>query len=174
MMKHTPERSVSKEIEVLLNKQIEKEFGSWAIYLAMASWADCKNFVGFPKFFYKAAQEEMAHGLKIFHYLNDQQGCAVMPALERPKAVYTSFEDLARAALDHEIMITNSLQEIYKAALVEGDFSTVELMQWFIVEQREEEDKTRRIVDMFDIINPPSETCLAMWEIDEEVGEMAE
>jgi ferritin len=172
MLKITKERSISVECEALLNEQAKKEAEASQIYLAMASWCDKKFFRGSMKYLYAHAEEERAHFLKIIHYINDAGGNAVVPSVEQPSTEYKNLEDLFAKVLEHEVMISNSVNEKYKSALLEGDFATVEFLQWFVKEQVEEVDKSRIIMSFFDQINPSTESCLEIHTIDKAIGDL--
>ena len=58
---YTPARSITPEIEGLLNKQIVMEGKSSAAYLSMASWCDTQGFEISAEFLYKHSEEERRH-----------------------------------------------------------------------------------------------------------------
>ena len=72
-------------------------------------------------------------------------------------------------ALDQEINVTQSIKNIYATCLREQDFVTNEFLNWFLKEQREEEYKARRALELFDVIG---EEGIGRWEIDKHVGDI--
>ena len=77
----TPTRSITSEIEALLNKQIVMEGKSSAAYLSMASWCDTQGYNISAEFLYKHSEEERKHMLKLFRYVNAAGGHAFQPEI---------------------------------------------------------------------------------------------
>ena len=73
--------SLSQETEQLLNQQVGTEGRSSAYYLAMASWCDTQGYKNAATFLYHHAEEERAHMLKLFRYINDAGGRAMHPEI---------------------------------------------------------------------------------------------
>jgi ferritin len=158
--------SLSEEVEALLNVQIKKEAHSSALYLAMGSWCDRNGFDGSATFFYKQSDEERAHMLKIFKYVCDVGGTAVSPEVTDIKLEFNSFREVFEEALEQEIAITQSINTIVDQAFKAKDFVTVEFLNWFLKEQKEEEYIARRALELFDVIG---EEGIGRWEIDRQI-----
>lgn len=160
---------LSTDIENLLNQQIKKEAHSSAIYLSMASWCNRNGFDYSSDYFFKQAEEERAHQLKIYKYVLDMGGNSVSPDINNIKLEYNSFREVFEDALDQEISVTQSLKNIAARCHKEQDYVTLEFLNWFFKEQREEEYKARRAVELFDVIG---EEGTGRWEIDRHVGKI--
>ena len=160
---------ISSEIESLLNQQIRKEAQSSSIYLAMASWCDRNGFDGSSAYFFKQAEEERQHQLKFYKYVLDMGGNAVSPEITDIKLEYNSFREVFEEALDQEISVTHAINNIYARCLKAQDFVTMEFLNWFLKEQREEEYKARRALELFDVIG---EEGTGRWQIDKHVGDI--
>lgn len=160
---------LSTDIENLLNQQIKKEAHSSAIYLSMASWCNRNGFDYSSDYFFKQAEEERAHQLKIYKYVLDMGGNSVSPDINNIKLEYNSFREVFEDALDQEIAVTQSLKNIAARCHKEQDYVTLEFLNWFFKEQREEEYKARRAVELFDVIG---EEGTGRWEIDRHVGKI--
>jgi len=141
-----------KKIEEVLNDQLQKEALASQIYLAMASWAEKSGYEGIALFLYAHANEEREHMLKLFHYINDRGGHAIVPELPRPKADFETVRQVFIEILDHEIMITNSINDIVTACRDEKDYATENFIQWFVAEQVEEESMVRSIIDKLELL----------------------
>ena len=100
---------LSKKIEKALNKQIAAEAASSQVYLAMASWAENKGFDGIVQFFYKHSDEERTHMLKIFRYVNERGGYAIVPPLKEPRQSYKSLRKVFEEFLRHEEEISKAI-----------------------------------------------------------------
>ena len=136
----------------LLNNQIALEMKASASYLGMASWCDQRELLNSKEFFYKQAEEEREHAMKIFEFVNDNGGAALSPEVKNVNNEYESLLSIYEASLDQEIQVTQSIYKIFKSARKEDDFVTEIFLQWFITEQAEEEDKFRSIIDIFGLM----------------------
>ncbi|WP_128543684.1 ferritin [Larkinella soli] len=144
--------SLKEETERILNEQIKMEAHSSAIYLSMAAWCDRNGFDYSAGYFYKQAEEERSHMLKIFKYVSDLGGTAVSPEVTNVPQEFEGFRDVFELALQQEIAVTNSINRIVATARQLNDFATDQFMQWFVQEQIEEEYVARRAVELFDVI----------------------
>jgi len=143
---------MNKKIENILNIQVDKEAFSSRLYLAMAVWAEINGLSGISEFLYTHSEEERMHMLKLVKFINERGGVAKISAIEKPKSEFNSVEELFSDLLNHEIMITNSINEIVHLCLKEKDFTTHNFMQWFVSEQMEEEALARTIMDKIKMI----------------------
>ena len=158
---------ISSEIEMLLNQQIKKEAYSSSVYLSMASWCNRNGYDFSSEYFFKQAEEERQHQLKFYKYVLDMGGNSVSPEITGIKHEYNSFREVFEEALDQEISVTNSIKNIYARCMKEQDFVTMEFLNWFLKEQREEEYKARRALELFEVIG---EEGTGRWQIDKHVG----
>lgn len=165
----TKNRSLLEETEVLLNKQIELEAVSSAIYLSMASWCDIHGYENSATFLYKHTEEEKMHMMKIFRYVNEAGGHSLQPEITDIPHEFKSLRAVFEQILDHEIMITKSIHALVDHCFNQKDFTTFNFLQWYVTEQREEETLARRIIELFDIIG---EEGMGLWTIDLEIGKL--
>ncbi|HEY9047278.1 MAG TPA: ferritin [Ohtaekwangia sp.] len=166
---YTPARSITPEIEALLNNQIVMEGKSSAAYLSMASWCDTQGFEISAEFLYKHSEEERRHMLKLFRYVNAAGGHSLQPEISGIKHSFASLREVFETVLHHEIEVTKSINNIVDQCLQIKDFATFNFLQWYVNEQREEETLARRAVEIFDIIG---EEGVGLWMIDQEVGKL--
>lgn len=165
----TPKRSLTKETENLLNKQIVMEGKSSAAYLSMASWCETKGFDTSSQFLYKHSEEERKHMLKLFHYINAAGGHALQPEISKIKHEFKSLREVFETVLHHELEVTKSINSIVDHCFSIKDFATFNFLQWYVMEQREEETLARRAVEIFDLIG---EEGVGLWMIDQEIGKL--
>lgn len=165
----TKNRSLLEETEVLLNKQIELEAVSSAIYLSMASWCEIKGYENSAAFLYDHTEEEKMHMMKIFRYVNEAGGHALQPEIKDIPHEFKSLRAVFEQILEHEIMITKSIHALVDHCFNKKDFTTFNFLQWYVTEQREEETLARRIIELFDIIG---EEGMGLWTIDLEIGKL--
>ncbi len=143
---------LSKKIEEALNKQIRIEAESSQIYLAMASWSETQGFGGVAEFMYASSDEERMHMLKMVKYVNERGGHAVVTDLARPEADFESPKKMFETLLNHEIFVSESINELVAITFEERDFATHNFLQWYVAEQIEEEATARTILDKINLI----------------------
>ncbi len=143
---------LKEKIEKILNEQILHEAYSSQLYLAMATWAEQKGYDGTTEFLYAHADEEREHMLKLFHYVNERGGKAVVPALDQPPVDYTSVKEVFEKIYEHEKMISEKINDIADLTLQEKDYSTHTFIQWYINEQIEEERLASTILDRLELL----------------------
>lgn len=161
---------INVEVMDLLNKQIADEAFASATYLAMASWCDQNGLKGSAGFFYRQAEEERGHQMKIFHFVNDNGGTAYSPQVKVAEHEYNSIQEIFELALENELAVTDSIHKIVKKCRKVEDFRTENFLQWFVSEQMEEEKTMRDILDICDLLaDSPSATKL----IDERIQLLA-
>ena len=143
---------LSKKIESLLNQQVELEADSSQYYLAMASWAEVKGLEGISQFMYRHSDEERMHMLKLVRYVNERGGHAVISELRAPKTQYSTFQQLFKELYEHEIAVSESINDLVHITLEEKDYATHNFLQWYVSEQIEEEALARTILDKINLI----------------------
>ncbi len=142
----------NKKVEQALNKQIELEHFSSQLYLAMASWAEKNGFNGSANFLYAHSDEEREHMLKLFHFVNDRGGHAIVPKVEQPKLEWDSIQTIYEEIYEHEKMISAEINNLVGICYDERDFTTQNFLQWFVEEQIEEENLFSNILDKLNLM----------------------
>jgi ferritin len=137
---------LSEPIVKILNEQIKNELESSQIYRSMSCWCDNEGWIGGQKLFFKYADEELLHMTKIYNYLFDKNCKAVVPSCEKPQENYKDMREILETALNHEFEITENWNNIANLALKGNDNNSYSLAQWYIEEQKEEEEKIRNIL----------------------------
>jgi ferritin len=143
---------LTKKVEKALNDQIRVEAESSQVYLSMASWAEVKGLEGIAQFMYKHSDEERMHMLKLIKYVNERGGHAIVTDLSAPKTEYGSFQKLFQELYEHEIFVSNQINELVHVTLQEKDYATHNFLQWYVAEQIEEEALARTILDKIKLI----------------------
>jgi ferritin len=130
---------ISKKTAKSINSQINREFYSAFLYLAMANDAMAKGFKGTASWFNLQFGEEQGHALKFVKYLQDQGVKVELAAMEKPKGEWKDLLEMFKDAQEHERKVTAWIGEIADLAVAEKDHATQSMLQWFISEQVEEE-----------------------------------
>jgi len=143
---------LSKSIEAALNKQIRIEAESSQVYLAMAVWAEVKGLEGIANFMYDQSDEEREHMLKLVKFVNERGGYAHISELNAPNVTFDSFQEMFQKLLEHEVFVSESINELVHISLQEKDYATHNFLQWYVAEQIEEEAVARTILDKINMI----------------------
>ena len=143
---------MNTRVEQALNDQIEKEASSSQYYLSMASWAENNGLNGTAKFMYLHSDEERFHMLKLIKFVNERGGKALVPAIGKPPVEFDNLESVFTLLLEHEIKVTESINNLVDVCLQEKDYSTHNFVQWYVSEQMEEEALARSILDKLNLI----------------------
>ncbi|MCL1998760.1 MAG: ferritin [Turicibacter sp.] len=158
---------LGEKITKAISNQINAEFYSAYLYLSMSTVADTLGFKGISHWFYAQSQEEMAHGVNMYHYLLE---CGVTPVLlpiEAPPATFGSAIDLFEAVLTHEKSVTAKINEIATLAMQEHDHASYQFILWYVKEQIEEESTAGDILNKVRMIGDDSSMLL---NLDKELG----
>jgi len=158
---------INKKIEAAINEQIKNEFYSAYLYLSMAAYCESINFPGFAHWMHLQYEEENAHALRLFHFLNDRGGRVRLMAIDEPASEFESPLALFEQVLAHEQKVTGMIHDLYALAVKENDYPTQVEMQWFISEQVEEEKNAGDIVEQIKMAEN-NKTALLM--LDRELG----
>ena len=138
--------SMSPTLVEALNEQMNFEFYSSHVYLAMASYCESQDYDGFAKFFFGHAEEEREHGMKIYQYLQDRGEQAIFTGFGNPNNEYESVLDACEQALEHEKVVTSRFYNLSEIADSEKEYTTTTFLKWFLTEQVEEESLFESVV----------------------------
>lgn len=142
---------LSSKIQIALNKQIANEAYASHYYLSMASWCDKSGLVGSAKFLYTHSEQERQHMMKLFRYVNDAGGHAVLESVKEAPSKFKSISDIFDKVLAHERLVTSDINTLVDLCLKEKDYSTFNFLQWYVAEQHEEERLFNSIIDLIKI-----------------------
>jgi len=154
-------------MEKALNAQINKEFYSAYLYLAMSAYCNKNNMPGCEHWFRVQYDEEVIHMTKMFDYLMQHDGEAHLMQIAEPPTDFGSILGAFEAALKHEQFVTKSIGELLDVAVAEKDHATQVFLQWFITEQVEEEANAKEIIDRLKMIG---DNGAALMMIDDKLG----
>jgi ferritin len=161
---------LTQKLEKAINDQIKAEEESSRLYLSMASWCEVNGFAGAAEFLFEHASEERGHALKLLNYVNDRGGHARVMALEEPAHNFDSLQQIFEKVLEHEILVTSLINNLVEISMEEKDFTTLNYLQWFVMEQIEEESLARSILDKFKLAEGEKG---GLFHIDKELSGMA-
>ena len=151
-----------------INDQIQAEFESAYLYLALAARMEQLHLKGFAHWLRLQWEEETQHALKFYEFLLHRDGVVELKALDKP--TYTADTPLAifELVLEHEQYITGRINDLYTLAVEERDYASQTLLQWFITEQLEEEEAARDIIDDLRLVG---DSGASLFLLDRELGQ---
>ena len=138
---------LSKTMQDAINEQIQKEYHSSYLYLAMAAHCEASDLPGAAQWMRVQSQEELSHAMKLFEHMVDRGGRVTLQAITQPPAEYKGALDVFEKVLAHEQLVTASIHKLYALALKEADYPAQVMLQWFVAEQVEEEKNAGQVVE---------------------------
>lgn len=158
---------IKPKIEKALNKQANVEFNAFYSYLAMAVYFKSRYMPGTAHWFKMQANEEFHHARKINAYIISRGGKVFLTAIDAPKTEWKSTLSVFEDAYAQELKVSAQINHLMDLAKKERDHATEIMLQWFVTEQVEEEDKADGNVERLKFIKNSSE---AIEEFDRELG----
>ena len=89
---------------------------------------------------------------KLIKFVNERGGVADIPSIDKPPISFESMEKIFTSLLEHEIIVTESINNVVDLCLQEKDYTTHNFIQWYVSEQLEEEALARSILDKLKLI----------------------
>ncbi|MFC1467240.1 ferritin [Verrucomicrobiota bacterium] len=159
---------LAKRMEEALNGQVKNELYSGYLYLAMSAYCASQGIPGATHWFMAQAQEESAHAMKLYDYIQQKGGKVVLLPIDAPPAEFGSLLEMYQVVLKHEEGVTANFNDLMEIALEERDHATRIFLEWFVSEQVEEEAQTRDIIDQLKMAGDHSASLMM---IDKELGQ---
>ena len=157
---------LTDELAALLHQQIANEMYASYFYLAAAAWLKNQGFDGFATFLKKHGIEERVHADKVYDYLCDTGTDIAFKPVPAPPTYFKSVLDVCEQALQHEVGVTADWKIIGDYAVAENNLASVDLAQFFMKEQVEEEDMFTTLLQK---VKMADTTALLM--LDEQYGD---
>ena len=158
---------ISTAMEKALFDQLNHEFYSAYLYLAMSAYCSHLEFNGAASWFKLQYEEEHTHATKIYNYLVEQGVQVVLGEVTKPPSEFGKLADVFATSLSHEQSMTSRLNDLSDQALKEKDHATYNLLQWFVNEQVEEEAVLGGIISKLKLVKDDGYGLLM---IDNELG----
>ena len=142
---------LDKKVVELLNQQVNKEFYSAYLYLDFSNYYYDEGLEGFGNWYKIQAQEERDHAMLFYQYLQNNGEKVTLEAIAKPDKVLDSHMAPLKAGLEHEQYVTSLINTIYEAAFEVKDFRTMQLLDWFVKEQGEEEKNASDMITKMEL-----------------------
>jgi ferritin len=143
---------IKESLSKALSDQVNAEYYSSYLYLAMSAYADRSGFKGIANWLYVQAQEELAHGVHIYQHLLERGAVPVFEDIKADKTAYGSIQEVFEKVLAHERKVTKLVNEIASLAMEEKDHATYNFIMWYVNEQIEEEANAEEILSKFNLV----------------------
>jgi ferritin len=129
---------ISERLNAAINAQIGHELGNSHQYIAIASYFESECLFGLAKIYFKQAEEERDHAMRLVRLVLDAGGKVAVPEIPAPRSEFRSAEEAALLARDSELKTTRQIYDLVDLATAEKCYVVVNALQWFVNEQLEE------------------------------------
>lgn len=153
---------MNSKVSQLINEQINKEFYSAYLYLDFANYYASVGLDGFENWYKIQAQEEMDHAMLFYQYLHNNDEKVTLEAIEKPDKIFEDNMAPLKAGLEHEKYVTSLINNIYAAAFEDKDFRTMQLLDWFVKEQGEEEKNAADLITKLELFGSDAKGLYAL------------
>jgi bacterioferritin B len=137
---------ISKQLADAINAQVGREFGASLQYICIANYFSAQALDKMAELFYKQADEERDHAMKLNKYVVEAGGDVHLPPVDAPKSTFSSAEEAVALALQWENDVTGQINNLMDIAVSEKDYLGRQFLDWFVNEQLEEVSSMERLL----------------------------
>lgn len=153
---------INEKMEKNFNEQINKEFYSEFLYLAMKSYFAELNLQGFVNWFDVQVQEERAHAFGMYDYLIERGGKVELLAIDKPVIEGTTPVEVFEHVLRHEEYVTSRINHLLDVAEEVKDRAAMSFLDWYVKEQVEEEASVGGVLATLKLIGDDKNALLLL------------
>ena len=153
---------INEKLEKEFNVQINKELYSEYLYLAMKTYFMEQNLMGFVNWFDVQVQEEHAHAMGMFNYLNERGGKIELLPIDKPEFSGKTPLEIFEEVLKHEQYVTSRINTVYDVAEEVRDRAAMKFLDWYIDEQVEEEASVDGVLSTLRLIGDDKKALLLL------------
>jgi len=158
---------LNEKMQDALNRQVNAEMYSAYLYLSMSAYFSSIGLDGFAAWMKAQAGEEMFHAMKIFDFVNERAGRALLYPVDEPPKEWESPLAVFEATLEHEKKVTGMINDLVDLAIELKDHASNNFLQWYVSEQVEEEATSDEILNKVRMIG---EGKAGVFMLDRELG----
>lgn len=158
---------LNNKIEEALNAQINVEMWSAYLYLSMSAYCHANGNDGMGNWFYVQFQEEQDHAKILFNYIIRRNGKVELKPIDAVPTTWNSLLDAFKTAFAHEQQVTAKINKLFALTSAENDYASQSMLKWFIDEQVEEEENTKKIIDDLKMVEGNG---YGLYMLDKELG----
>ncbi|MBO5947318.1 ferritin [bacterium] len=144
------------------NEQINKEFYSEFLYLAMKGYFAELNLQGFVNWFDVQVQEERAHAYGMFDYVIERGASAELLAIDKPEVKGKTPLEIFEQVLEHEKFVTSRINHLMDVAEEVKDRAALSFLDWYLKEQVEEEASVGGVLATLKLIGDDKNALLLL------------
>lgn len=145
---------ISEPMMNKLNEQVTNELAAEHGYLSIAGALDRMGLRVLSAHFFRQAEEERSHAMKLLNYILEVGGRVRLGAIGEPRNSYDGAEDCVKHALESEMTVTRQINGIMALAEGESDFATRSFLKYFVDEQVEEVSSMQNLLDLIRLAGP--------------------
>lgn len=153
---------IDKKLENAFNDQINKEFYSAYLYLAMKTYFEELNLKGFVNWFDVQVQEEQAHGMGMYDYVHERGGVVELGAIDKPVVEGRTPVEVFEQVLHHEEFVTSRINALMDVAEEVKDRAALSFLNWYLKEQVEEESNVGGLLQTLKLIGDDKKALLLL------------
>ena len=139
---------ISAGLNAAINEQIGHEFSAMLQYVNIATYFDGDALPRLAAHFYRQAEEEKEHAMRLVHYVVEAGGAVSIPSTPGTRSEFASAADAVKLALDQEITVTQQINALMDLAIKENDHAAQIMLTWFVTEQIEEVSSMEALLSM--------------------------
>lgn len=153
---------INEKLEKAFNDQINKELFSEYLYLSMKAYFQRMNLQGFVSWMDVQIQEEHAHAMGMFDYLNTRGGTVELEVIDKPENNWNSVLEVFKEVLKHEEFVTSRINVLMDVAEEVKDRAAMSFLDWYLKEQVEEEDNVGSVLATLKLIGDDKNALLLL------------
>ena len=161
---------IKEKVAQALNQQFNKEMFSAYFYLGMSAHSESMGLRGAAHWFMAKYMEEQDHAMKIYRYVLDQGAEVTLDSVDKPDQNWASLAQMLERTLEHERLVTESVNNLMDVAIDERDHATQIFLHWFVTEQIEEEATVNDLISRLKLVGGKDE---GLYLIDNELEAVA-
>ena len=120
------------------------------------------NLQGFVNWFDVQVQEENAHAMGMFNYLDERGGNIDLKAIDKPQIKGSTPLEIFEHVLEHEQFVTSRINHLADVAEEVKDRAALHLLDWYIKEQVEEESNVGGLLATLKLIGDDKKALLML------------
>ena len=128
----------------------------------MQAYFERLNLKGFVNWMSVQVQEEHAHALGMFDYLNQRGGTVELEAIDKPETDWASPLAVFEQVLEHEEYVTSRINALMDVAEETKDRAAMSFLNWYLKEQVEEEDNVGNVLATLKLIGDDKKALLML------------
>ena len=154
--------AIEKKMEAAFNEQINKEYFSEYLYLAMKTLFAQMNLPGFVNWFDIQVQEERAHAEGMYEYVLERGGNVELFAIDKPEVKGSTPLEIFKQVLEHEQYVTSRINAVYDVAEEVKDRAAMLFLNWYVKEQVEEEASVGDVLAKLEMVGDDKQGLLSL------------